>query len=82
MDAAAALETCCHSIDTNRNIEPNTVKAAPRWEANFEGKGLISRSAIEDSEPFSSVSVCQPGNVDRTRIDRNEKATPMILGNC
>lgn len=62
MVLAATEAVCCHSTDTRTKTEAINIRARATCETGREGKGLTSLS-----EPRSSVSSCQPGNVARRR---------------
>jgi len=50
------------------------MRASADWETGREGKGLTSRS-----EPRSSVSSCQPGNVARRMKQTKARMMATIL---
>lgn len=53
---------CCQSTETSTKTDEMKMSASATWETAREGNGLTSRS-----EPLSSVSWCQPGNVARSK---------------
>lgn len=55
-------------------MNPNVLIPSAACETRREGKGLTSRS-----EPSSSTSSCQPGNVANARKQMNATATAMNL---
>lgn len=71
---AATDAVCCHSTDTSTNTEETKIRASAAWETGREGKGLTSRS-----DPVSSISSCQPGNVARRMKQKNARMTATIL---
>lgn len=71
---AATDAVCCHSTDTRTNTEETKIRASAAWETGREGKGLTSRS-----DPESSTSSCQPGNVARRMKQKNARMTATIL---
>lgn len=71
---AATDAVCCHNTDTRTNTEETKMRASAAWETGREGKGLTSRS-----DPVSSTSSCQPGNVARRMKQKNARMTATIL---
>lgn len=71
---AATDAVCCHRTETRTKTAATKTRARATWETGRLGKGFTSCS-----EPVSSVSSCQPGNVARRMKQRKEKTTAMIL---
>lgn len=65
---------CCHKTETSTKTEATKMSARATWETGREGNGLTSRS-----EPSSSRSSCQPGNVARRRKQTNARTMATIL---
>ena len=74
MVLAATDAVCCHSTDTRTNTEEMKMQASAICETKRDGKGLTSLS-----EPWSSVSSCQPGKVARRMKQANAMTTAAIL---
>lgn len=71
---AATDAVCCHRTDTRTNTEETKIRASAAWETGRDGKGLTSVS-----DPVSSTSSCQPGNVARRTKQKNARITATIL---
>ena len=71
---AATDAVCCHNTDTRTKTLAMKMRASATWETGREGKGLTSRS-----EPWSSVSSCQPGKVARRRKQTKASTIATIL---
>lgn len=71
---AATDAVCCHSTETRTKTEATKMRARATWDTGLEGKGLTSLS-----EPLSSVSSCQPGNVARRMKQINARTMATIL---
>ena len=71
---AATDAVCCHNTDTNTKMEATKMTARATCDTAREGKGLTSRS-----EPCSSISSCQPGNVARRMKQANARTMATIL---
>lgn len=71
---AATDAVCCHSTETRTNTEDTNMRARAACETGREGNGLTSRS-----EPESSVSSCQPGNVAKRMKQKKARMTATIL---
>ena len=73
--AADAAATCCHKADASRNSDPMARANIHTCVTGLDGKGLISMS-----EPvLGSVSLCQPGSVERPMKASAVRAIPPIL---
>ena len=73
---AATEAVCCHSTETSTKTLATNIKARAIWETGRDGKGLISRS-----EPWSSVSSCQPGKVASRIKQAKARTIATILSN-
>jgi hypothetical protein len=71
---AATEAVCCHNTDTRTNTVETKIKARAACETGREGKGLTSTS-----EPDSSRSSCQPGNVARRIKQKKARIMATIL---
>lgn len=65
---------CCQRTETSTKTEATKMSARATWETGREGNGLTSRS-----EPLSSCSSCQPGNVARRRKQTNARTMATII---
>lgn len=74
---AATDAVCCHSTETSTKTEAIKMRARPIWLTGRDGNGLTSMS-----EPASSRSSCQPGNVARMRKQKNERTIATMLWKC
>ena len=68
------LATCCHSMERRARIAARADKIAATFDKPFEGNGMTSLS-----EPLSSISPCQPGNVARIPITTTSNPTAASL---
>lgn len=71
---AATDAVCCHSTETSTNTEATKMRASAVCETGREGKGFTSTS-----EPDSSRSSCQPGNVARRMKQKKARTTATML---
>ena len=71
---AATEAVCCHNTETRTNTDATKMRAKAACETGREGKGLISTS-----EPDSSRSSCQPGNVARRMKQKKARTTATML---
>jgi len=75
MEAAEAAATCCHRADVSVKSEAIPSINMQTCETGLDGNGLMSMS-----EPvLASCSSCQPGNVDKSKKAKTERAIPPIL---
>jgi hypothetical protein len=74
MVEVAAPERCCHSAATRAKSDAAETRSRDNCMTALDGNGLTSRS-----DPSSSASVCQLGNVPTRRKQKKPKMMLMNL---
>ena len=71
---AATEAVCCHNTLTRTNTDATKMSASATCETGRDGNGLTSLS-----DPRSSISSCQPGNVARRMKHAKARMIATIL---